>query len=88
MIWFTVRGTIYSRMKLSLALWRGSIAPSNPLAAIYKELKIDMQRYDKLEDEKDKGFTKLPSYMEGKCLEDIRLAFRIKSKMVRKIKMN
>ena len=54
----------------------------------YKEMKIDMQRYEKLEDEKDKDFTKLPCYMEGKGLEDIRLAFRIKSKMVRKIKMN
>ena len=51
-------------------------------------MKIDMQRYEKLEDEKDKDFTKLPCYMEGKGLEDIRLAFRIKSKMVRKIKMN
>ena len=49
---------------------------------------IDMQRYQKLEDEKDKDFTKLPSYMEGKCLEDIIIAFRIKCKMVRKIKMN
>ena len=54
----------------------------------YKEMKIDMERYDELEDEKDKDFTKLPSYMEGKCLEDIRLAFRIKSKMFRQIKMN
>ena len=54
----------------------------------YKEMKIDMQRYEKLEDVKDNDFTELPSYMEWKNLEDIRTAFRIKSKMVRKIKMN
>ena len=43
----------------------------------YKEMKIDMQKYEKLEDVKDDDFRELPSYFEGKCLEDVRTAFRI-----------
>ena len=54
----------------------------------YKEMKIDMQKYEKLEDVKDDDFRELPSYFEGKCLEDVRTAFRIKTKIVRKIKIN
>ena len=47
-----------------------------------------MQRYQKLEDEKNKDFIKLASFMEGKCLEDIQIAFLIKCKIVKNIIMN
>ena len=32
----------------------------------YKEMKIDMQKYEKLEDVKDDDFRELPSYFEEK----------------------
>ena len=54
----------------------------------YKEMKQELQGYKKLEDIKDNDFTKMPEYMEDKSLENARMAFRIKSKMVQSIKMN
>ena len=54
----------------------------------YREIKQDLQRYKKLDDIKDDDFTKMPDYMEDKSLENARMSFRIKSKMVQAIKMN
>ena len=54
----------------------------------YKEMKQDLQGFKKLEEIKHNDFTKMPEYMEDKSLENARMAFRIKSKMVQSIKMN
>ena len=54
----------------------------------YMEMKQDLQRYKKLDDVKDDDFTKMPDYMEDKSLENARMSFRTKSKMVQAIKMN
>ena len=51
-------------------------------------MKQELEKCSKLEDIKHNDFTKLPEYMEEKCLDKARLAFRIKSKMVQGIKMN
>ena len=48
----------------------------------YREMKQELEKYSKLEDTKHNDFTKLPDYIEEKCLEKCRLAFRIKLKMV------
>ena len=54
----------------------------------YKELKIEVSGYKKLEAVKNDDFTVLPDYMDDKNIENSRMAFRIKSGMVDKIKMN
>ena len=54
----------------------------------YKEMKLEMCGYKKLEAVKNDDFTKLPEYMNDKSLARARMAFRIKSEMVNKIKMN
>ena len=48
----------------------------------YEEMKQDLQRYKKLEDIKDDDFTKMPDNMKDKSLENARMSFRIKSKMM------
>ena len=52
----------------------------------YKEMKQELEKCSKLEDIKHNDFTKLPEYMEEKCLEMARLAFRIKLKWCRALK--
>ena len=54
----------------------------------YKEMKLEVCEYKKLESVKNDDFTKLPEYMNEKSLENARMAFRIKTEMVNKIKMN
>ena len=54
----------------------------------YKKLKIEVSGYKKLEAIKNDDFTELPDYMNDKNIENSRMAFRINSGMVNKIKMN
>ena len=54
----------------------------------YKEMKMEVSSYKKLDEIKNDDFTDLPEYMNDKSLENARMAFRIKSGMVNNIKMN
>ena len=54
----------------------------------YHEMKIEINKYEKLEDIKNDDFRELPEYMNMKSLDKVRMAFRIKTKMVKNIKMN
>ena len=54
----------------------------------YKEMKLEVCEYKKLESVKNDHFTELPEYMNEKSLDNARMAFRIKTEMVNKIKMN
>ena len=54
----------------------------------YKEMKEDMIRYEKLKDVKDEDYRKEQDYMKEKALANSRMAFRIRTKMVKKVKMN
>ena len=54
----------------------------------YKEMKADMERYRKLEDIKHEDFRTIQGYMQSKSLETTRMAYRIRCKMVKSIKMN
>ena len=54
----------------------------------YKEMKIGVSSYKKLEEIKYYDFTDVPEYMNDKSLENARMAFRMKSGMANKIKMN
>ena len=55
----------------------------------YGEMKEDMERCRKLEEVKDGDFSKLPDYMiKEKSIDRVRMAYRIRSKMVNDIKMN
>ena len=47
-----------------------------------------MDRYDKLEDIKNEDMREIQPYMNMKSLEKVRMAFRIRSKMVKNIKLN
>ena len=54
----------------------------------YKEMKLEVCSYKKLESIKNEDFRDLPEYMHDRSIENARMAFRIKSGMVNKIKMN
>ena len=54
----------------------------------YKEMKLEICGYKKLEAIKNDDFTELPEYMNDKSLENSRMSFRIKSSLVNRIKMN
>ena len=54
----------------------------------YKETKDEMSKYDKLKTIKDEDLRHEQEYMKEKSMETARLAFRIRSKMVKEIKMN
>ena len=55
----------------------------------YKEKKEDMEKYKKLEDIKHEDFWYLPDYMiKEKSVDKVRLARRIRIKMVNDIKSN
>ena len=54
----------------------------------YLEMKLDINKYDKLEDVKNEDFWNVPEYMNIKSLDKVRMAFRIRCKMVNNIKMN
>ena len=51
-------------------------------------MKLEVCEYKKLESVKNDNFTELPEYMNEKSLDNARMAFRIKTEMVNKIKMN
>ena len=54
----------------------------------YKEMKMEVNSYKKLEIIEDDDFRELPDYMKDKSIKNARMAFRIKSGMVNRIKMN
>ena len=54
----------------------------------YKEMKLEVFSYKKLEEIQNEDFRELPDYMHDKSIENARMAFRIKSGMVNRIKMN
>ena len=56
--------------------------------ASYKETKEEMKRYEKLKEIKDEDFRKEQDYMEEKAMDTARMAFRIRTKMVKNVKMN
>ena len=55
----------------------------------YKEIKEDMNSYRKLEDIRNEDFRSLPDYIiKDKSLDKVRMAYRIRTKMVNDIKVN
>ena len=56
--------------------------------ADYVEMKEDMEKCSKLKDVKDGDFREVQKYMEWKGVEKGRLAFRIRSRMMMKVKAN
>ena len=55
----------------------------------YKEMKQDLNKYKKLEDIRNEDFRSLPDYIvKEKSLDNVRMAYRIRSKMVKDIKVN
>ena len=54
----------------------------------YKEMKESMENSKKLTNIKNEDFTKPQSYMEYKSVEQARQAFRVRSKMIKSVKMN
>ena len=54
----------------------------------YKEMKAEMGKYEKLTAIKDEDFTKEQEYMKEKAIEKARSAYRIRTKMVQRVKMN
>ena len=53
-----------------------------------KELKEDMERYEKLKGVKNEDFRKEQEYLNEKGVVRARMAFRIRSRMVNKVKCN
>ena len=58
------------------------------LYANMKEMKLELERYGKLEDVKREDFRKEQDYMKEKAVDKARMAFRLRTKMVPKVKMN
>ena len=54
----------------------------------YKEMKDDINKCEKLEDVKHEDMRELPEYIKEKGIEKSRMAFRVRTKMVKTIKMN
>ena len=54
----------------------------------YKEMKEELGTYEKLKTIKDKDFTKEQDYLNEKSIEKARMAYRIRTKMVQRVKMN
>ena len=54
----------------------------------YKETKEEMDKYDKLKEIKHEDFRQEQDYMAEKAMDNARMAFRIRTKMVKTIKMN
>ena len=48
----------------------------------YLEMKLDINKYDKLEDVKNEDLWKVPEYMNIKSLDKVKMAFSIRCKMV------
>ena len=54
----------------------------------YKETKEEMNKYEKLKDIKNEDFGVEQEYLKEKAMDTARMAFRIRTKMVKNIKMN
>ena len=54
----------------------------------YKEMKEDMEKSKKLAGVKNEDFRKPQEYMKEKSVENARQAFRVRSKMIKSVKMN
>ena len=54
----------------------------------YKEMKQELASYKKLEEIKDEDFREAQNYLEIKAVSKVRMAFRIRSKMLKKKKLN
>ena len=54
----------------------------------YKEMKEEMEGKEKLKDIRHGNFRKPQEYMEEKSIENARMAYRVRSKMVETIKLN
>merc|ERR1719509_344437 len=54
----------------------------------YKEMKEEMSKCEKLKDIRNEDFRKEQGYMEEKGMGNARMAFRIRTKMVNKVKAN
>ena len=54
----------------------------------YLDMKEDMERYKKLDDIKSEDFRYAQPYMESKSIDQARMAYRIRCKMVKTIKEN
>ena len=53
-----------------------------------KEMKEDINKCEKLEYVQHEVMRELPDYMMEKSVEKVRMAFRIRTKMVKNVKMN
>ena len=53
-----------------------------------REMKEEMKKYEKLKEVKDEDFRKEQKYMSWKGMDKGRMAFRIRSKMVKNVKKN
>ena len=58
------------------------------MMANYKELKEDMEKYEKLKDVKNEDFREPQEYLKIQAIDKGRMVFRIRTRMVDKIKMN
>ena len=56
--------------------------------ADYKEMKADMEKYEKLAEVKNTDMRKEQEYMTEKAVDKARLAFRLRAKMTKCVKMN
>ena len=56
--------------------------------ADYKEMKEEMNKYDKLKQVKDADMRKEQDYMHEKAVDKARKAFRLRTKMTKCVKMN
>ena len=54
----------------------------------YKEMKLEVISYKKLDGIQDYDFRELPDYMHNKSIKNATMAFRIKSGMENRIRMN
>ena len=54
----------------------------------YKDMKVEIAMCDKLTAIKNENFTKEQEYMNEKSIEKARTAYRIRTKMVQRVKMN
>ena len=58
------------------------------LYANQKDLKEDIERYEKLKDVKGEDYRKEQEYMMWKGVDKSRMAFRLRTRMLNKVKMN
>ena len=58
------------------------------LYANMKEMKVEMEKCEKLKEVKNEDFRKEQDYLMEKSVDKARMAFRLRSRMVPKVKMN